>query len=110
MLAAATLIALPGYAETSAPLANGISLDEGLAQIARELEAGLPPESRIAVVNFNSPSARFSDYVLEELQGILTNGRTLIVVERSNLELLRNTVAFQMAGSMTDEDTASLGK
>jgi hypothetical protein len=91
-------------------VAGGLSLDEGLVQIARELEAGLPSASRIAVVNLDSPSARFSNYVLDELQGILTNNRKLIVVDRSQLDLLKNEQDFQVSGYVSDETIVSLGK
>jgi hypothetical protein len=63
-------------ANSPAPAAD-LSLDDGLAQIAAALETGLPEKTRIAVVNFESPSARFSDYVLEELQGLLVNHAAL---------------------------------
>jgi hypothetical protein len=42
----------------------GLSPDEGIARIAAKIEAGLPEERRIAVVNLESPSARFSDLQL----------------------------------------------
>ncbi|MDR1074013.1 MAG: hypothetical protein LBL45_10125 [Treponema sp.] len=39
------------------------------------MNADFPAGTRIAVVNLESPSARFSDFVLEELQGYLTSGK-----------------------------------
>ncbi|MDR0785930.1 MAG: hypothetical protein LBE74_08665, partial [Treponema sp.] len=90
--------------------ADGLSMDEGIAQIARDIEAGLPAGTRIAAVNFESPSARFSDYVLEELQGALVNNKRLVVTERSRLELLRNELTFQVSGDVSDESAASIGK
>jgi tetratricopeptide (TPR) repeat protein len=86
-----------------------LSLDEGIAQIARGLEEGLPQGRRIAVVNFESPSAKFSDHVLEELQGYLVNGKKLVVTERSKLELLRNELSFQMSGEVSDESAVYIG-
>jgi Flp pilus assembly protein TadD len=89
---------------------DGFSLDEGIAQIAQAIEAELPAGTRIAVVNFTSPSAYFSDYVLEELQGYLVNNKRLVVTERSSLELLRNELTFQMSGDVSDETAVSIGK
>jgi tetratricopeptide (TPR) repeat protein len=89
---------------------DGLSLDAGIAQIAQGLERGLPAGTRIAVVNLESPSARFSDFVLEELQGVLVNNQRLVVVDRSKLELLRNEINFQMSGDVSDESAVSLGK
>jgi tetratricopeptide (TPR) repeat protein len=89
---------------------SGLSLEEGIAQIAQEIEAGLPEGRRIAVVNFESPSAYFSNFVLEELQGHFVNNKRLVVTERSKLELLRNELDFQMSGDVSDESVVSIGK
>jgi tetratricopeptide (TPR) repeat protein len=90
---------------------EGLPLDQGIAQIAREIEAGLPEGTSVAAVNFESRSAYFSDYVLEELQGALVKNRKLVVVtDRSILGLLWNALAFHMSGEVSDESVASLGK
>jgi tetratricopeptide (TPR) repeat protein len=102
----------PAPADTAGPVsvpAEGLSLEEGLTRIAREIEAALPEGRRVAVVNFESPSARFSDFVLEELQGILVNGRKLVVTERSQLEPLRNELSFQMSGELSEESALNIG-
>jgi tetratricopeptide (TPR) repeat protein len=113
-IATVLLAALGGCAGTPEAAVEesgeGLSLAEGIAQIAGELEAGLPEGRRVAVVNFESPSAYFSDYVLEELQGILVNRKKLVVTERSQLELLRNELTFQMSGEVSDESAVSIGK
>jgi Flp pilus assembly protein TadD len=88
---------------------DGLSFDEGITQIARDIEAALPEGTRMAVVNLESPSARFSDFVLEELQGRFVSGRKLVVTERSRLELLRNEIEFQMSGEVSDESAVSIG-
>ncbi|MDR1058553.1 MAG: hypothetical protein LBL43_03310, partial [Treponema sp.] len=106
--AALCCLLLSGCAGSPA-LQEGLSLEEGIARIAEEIEAGLPEGRRIAVVNFESPSAYFSDYVLEELQGRLVNGKRLVVTERSNLELLRNELEFQMSGMVSDESAVGIG-
>jgi Flp pilus assembly protein TadD len=110
--AMAVITALTSCAGTPAQTdtGDGLSLNVGIAQIARELENELPAGTRIAVVNLESPSARFSDFVLEELQGYLISGKKLVVTERAKLELLRNEITFQMSGEVSDESAVSLGK
>jgi tetratricopeptide (TPR) repeat protein len=100
-LAAGLFLALAVFF-TAVP-AGALSLDEGIDRIARDIEAGLPGGTRVAVVNFASPSAYFSDYVLEELQAVLVNNRKLVVTERSQLELLRDELTFQMSGEVSAE-------
>ncbi|MDR2149796.1 MAG: tetratricopeptide repeat protein [Spirochaetaceae bacterium] len=105
----------PRYADVKSPepveadAEEGLSLEKGIAQIARALEAELPEKTSIAVVNFESPSARFSDYLLEELQAILVNNKRLVVVDRSNLEQRRDELNFQMSGEVSDESAISIG-
>jgi hypothetical protein len=106
----AALLSCAGSPAVAEPdRAEGLSLEEGITRIARELETGLPEGRRIAVVNFESPSAYFSDFVLEELQGALIGGRRLVVTERSKLELLRNELTFQMSGEVSDESAIGIG-
>jgi tetratricopeptide (TPR) repeat protein len=90
--------------------ADGVSLEEGIAQVARDIEAGLPEGRRVAVVNFESPSARFSDFVLEELQDILADNPKFVVIGRDELELLRNELDFRVSGRLDDEAAMSIGR
>jgi tetratricopeptide (TPR) repeat protein len=110
--AMAVMVLLSACAGTPAKTAaeDGLSLDEGIAQIARGLEDGLPAGTRVAVVNLESPSAYFSDYVLQELQGVLVSNQRLVVVERAKLELLRNEAQFQMSGEVDGETAVNMGK
>jgi tetratricopeptide (TPR) repeat protein len=104
MAIVAIVAAQPSYG------ADGISLDEGIAEIARGLEGGLPRGTRVAVVSFESPSAYLSNYVLEELQGNLSNNGVLVVTERGNLDLRRNELNFQMSGEVDTKSAVTLGR
>ena len=44
---------------------NLVSLDEAIQIGAEEIEARLPQGSKVVVLNFRSPSQRFSNYVLD---------------------------------------------
>jgi TolB-like protein len=112
VLCAALLFAACGTADDArAPggAAEGLSLEEGIAGVAAAIEQALPQGTRVAVVNFKTPSARFSDFVLEELQGMLIHNRQLVVVDRKYLELRRRELTFQMSGEVSDESAQSIG-
>jgi hypothetical protein len=47
--------------------------------------------------------------VLEELQGLLVNRKRLTVTDRSNLELRRTELNFQMSGEVDDESAVFIG-
>jgi ABC-type glycerol-3-phosphate transport system substrate-binding protein len=65
---------------------------------------------KIAVLNFSSPTEQFSAYVLEELSTRLVNGKKLVVVDRRELDLIRQEENFQMSGEVSDESAQSIGK
>jgi len=88
---------------------NTVSLDEAVKVGAREIEARLARGSKIAVLNFNSPSQRFSNYVLDELMYELVQGGKLIVVDRANIETIRGELGFQMSGEVSDSSAQSIG-
>jgi tetratricopeptide (TPR) repeat protein len=66
--------------------------------------------SKVAVLNFSAASVEFSGYVIEELTGILVRNRKLVVVERKNLEVLREEMNFQLSGEVSDESAQAIGK
>jgi TolB-like protein len=92
--------------ETGGP----ISLDRAIQAAARSIEARVEPGLKIALLNFNSPSERFSEYVLEELSVQLVNGRKLVVVDRRELDLIRQEEQFQSSGDVGDESAVMIGK
>jgi curli biogenesis system outer membrane secretion channel CsgG len=100
---------LSGCAGTPAP-SGGTTLEQGIAQIAEAIGDALPSGCRVAVVGFTSPSARLSDYTLDEMQGALQNSRHLILTERAKLDAVRKEQGFQFSGEVDEESAVLLGK
>ena len=50
-----------------------VSLNTAIRQAAARMESGLNAGTKIALINFTSPSQAFSDYVLDELSAVLVN-------------------------------------
>lgn len=69
----------------------------------------LAPGTKVAVVNF-SASPAVSNYVIEEMTVFLISGGNLTVVDRSELELLRDEMKFQLSGEVSDESALSIAK
>jgi tetratricopeptide (TPR) repeat protein len=89
--------------------ADGVALETGLAQIAGDIERALPAGTRIAITNFDSPSARFSAYIMEELEGVLIQRRKLMVVSHRQAEEILNEVNYQLSGNVSDETAVLIG-
>jgi hypothetical protein len=87
-----------------------ISLSEAIERSARDIENALDANTKIAVVNIAFPSEAFALYVMEELTNSFVNGKKLIVAERRDLDIIRNELAFQYSGDVSDESMQSIGR
>jgi TolB-like protein len=94
----------------SANAQTAISLDESIGKARQDIENKLPEGTKIVILNFSSPSARFSNYVLEELTAQLVNSGKLMVVDRQNLDLIQKEIDFQYSGEVSDNSMQSIGQ
>jgi len=93
---------------SSPPSLAGKTLDNALMAAAAEIDGTLAANTIIAPVNFNSTD-KFSDYVLEELTANLVKSKHLTVIDRTEIDLRRNELDFQMSGEVSDKSMQSLG-
>ncbi|MDR0315916.1 MAG: SUMF1/EgtB/PvdO family nonheme iron enzyme [Treponema sp.] len=89
---------------------GSITLDQAIQAAAENIENNVQAGQKIAVLNFSSPSIPFSVYVIEELSEQLVNGKKLVVVDRRDLDLIRQEEDFQMSGEVSDESAQAIGK
>lgn len=95
----------------SKPTASGgITLDQAIAEAAAQIDAEFSAGTKIALLNFNSPSDRFSLYVLDELSVNLIASRKLTIVDRAEVDLIRSEFAFQFSGEVSDDSMQALGR
>jgi TolB-like protein len=90
--------------------AQQVNLATAIMRAARSVEEVLPRNSKVAVLNFASPSETFSDYVIEELTGELVNGKKVTIVDRRNLALITQELNLQLSGDVSDESAQAIGK
>ncbi|MDR1399493.1 MAG: CsgG/HfaB family protein [Treponema sp.] len=96
-------------AASVATVPAAVSLDQAVAQTASAIRAKTPQNTKIAVVEFASESANLSDYLMEELNfALLDEG--LSVIDRANLNAVRQELNFQMSGEVDEESALSIGK
>jgi formylglycine-generating enzyme required for sulfatase activity len=87
-----------------------MTLDQAIQAAAENIENNVQAGTKIGILNFSSPTEQFSAYVLEELSTRLVNGKKLVVVDRRELDLIRQEENFQMSGEVSDESALSIGK
>jgi hypothetical protein len=108
MVFALTLITCAG--KPSARRSAGIDLDEAIKEASELMEMKIPSGTIVALVSVASPSTAFSNQVLTMLESAMVNNGKLVVVDRINLDKVRDEQGFQLSGEVDDESAKSIGK
>jgi len=85
-------------------------LDDAIEAAGEQLTKKLTSGKNIAVVSFASSSNELSEHVIEVLTGYLVNHSQLTVVERKELDLIREEQNFQLSDDVDEETAKSIGK
>jgi TolB-like protein len=101
---------LAGCASNSNVAPDGKTLDEAIAEAAARIDERIEPGTKVALLNFASPSDDFSLYVLDELSANLLDSGMLTVVDRREVDLIRNEFEFQYSGEVGDDSMQELGR
>jgi len=100
------LAALSVFGQSNKP----VQLDTALMIAAERIDARITAGSKIAVLNFNSKSDKFSSYVVDELTAYLVDSGNLKVIDRKEIDLIRAEQNFQYSGDVDDASMVSLGR
>ncbi|MDR1903262.1 MAG: penicillin-binding protein activator LpoB, partial [Treponema sp.] len=87
-----------------------ITLDKAIQGAQAKIEAELAQGTKIILLNFNAPTEKLSEYVIDQLVAKLVNNKKLTVVERKDLNLINEEMAFQLSGEVSDESAQAIGK
>jgi len=99
-----------GSVPSSKTSGTGIDLDAAIKEAAGQMEAKIPSKTMIALVSVASSSAQFSEYVISRLEAALVSGGKLVVVDRANLDKVREEQGFQLSGEVDDNSAKNIGK
>ena len=88
----------------------GMDLDTAIREAAVQMEAKIPSKTMVALVSVASPSTTFSTQVLTRLESAIVSSGKLVVVDRANLDKVREEQGFQLSGEVDDESAKSIGK
>ncbi|MDR1898805.1 MAG: hypothetical protein LBQ55_02235 [Treponema sp.] len=87
-----------------------MDLDTAVREAAGQMEANLPGQTKVALVSVASSSAQLSEYVISRLEAALVGGKKLVVVDRANLDKVREEQGFQLSGDVSDESAKAIGQ
>jgi hypothetical protein len=100
----------PSTATAISSSSSGLALDTAIEQAAERIENAFKSGTEIALVSVSSQSTQFSEYVLTYLETVLVNNGKLAVVDRSNLDRIREEQGFQLSGEVSDESAKAIGQ
>jgi hypothetical protein len=98
------------FAKTTDGVSPGMGLDAAIREAAAQMEAKIPAKTMVALVSVASPSTAFSTQVLTRLESAIVSSGKLVVVDRANLDKVREEQGFQLSGEVDDESAKSIGK
>ena len=109
-LALTVTLLIGGCASVAKTNPDEVSLNTAIRQAAARMETRLDAGTKVALINFTSPSQAFSEYVLDELSSVLVNNGHLVVVDRANLDKIRQELGFNMSGEVSDQSMQEIGQ
>jgi TolB-like protein len=89
---------------------QSFNIDSAISEGSKYLASRITLNSKIAIVNVQSPANNVTNYIIDSLLMHLVNNDKFIVVERSELNALENELFYQLSGSVSDDTAVSLGK
>jgi len=103
-LAVVVLLCVPVLAE------KVYRLDDGILSVAKGISAKLPAGTKVVVLDIKADKQTASDYIVEELTADLLNLGTLVLVDRQNMAEIKQELALQVSGDVSDESAQKLGE
>jgi hypothetical protein len=95
--------------KTDAYSANSLTLDAAINEAASYFTGRIPAGAKIALVPFDAPTGRLSDYVFEELWTRFEDSSKFVMVDRRNLQRIEAEIAHQYSsGKVDDEEMVSI--
>jgi hypothetical protein len=93
----------------NAAVQYGSGVEGSLARAADQLIVKIPPKTRVAIVYVTSRDEDTTEFIANELEFILV-GRGVILIDRSQLDKIRQEQNLQISGQIDDAQAVSIGK
>ena len=94
----------------SGPAYGPDELDSAIRGASNYLNTNIPAGNKIVILNIQSDSTILSDYIIEELVANAVNDKIFTVVDRAQLDVIREEQNFQLSGEVDDNTALSIGR
>ncbi len=88
---------------------RAITLDEALSVSAKGISSKLPEGTKAVIVEIKADDDRASEYIADELTLKIFDTGTVVMVDRQNIDKIRQELSFQTSGDVSDESAQRLG-
>ena len=86
-----------------------VPIEDAVALAAGDIETALNEGTRIAVLGCRSSSEDLSRYIVHEMVFSLVSSQKLVVVDREDMDLIRNELMFQLSGETSEASMQEIG-
>jgi len=105
-----TVILYIGCASSSKPMEGLVSLEKALEGAVEDLGLRVHGKTEIVIAAIDTSLAGVSDFISDELAGLLVSSGNFIILERGNaLKAINTEHEFQMSGLVNDESAVGIG-
>ena len=84
--------------------ADSLTLDAAITAAVAHFVGRLPQDAKLALVPFDTPTGRLSDYIFEELWTRFEDSHHFVMVDRRNLERIETEIKIQYESGRVDDD------
>ena len=99
-----------GGCSSSPSVSSPDELDWAIRSASDYLNDSIPEGSKIAILNMQSESVDLSDYIIDALITNAVNDRIFTVLDRQQLDIIREEQSIQLSGEVADEDVLPIGR
>ena len=89
---------------------NRDELEIAIREVSDYLNSKIKPNSKVVFLNIQSNYPDFSEYIISILSENAVNDNVFSVVERQQLDIIRNELNFQLSGEVSDKSAQSIGQ
>jgi hypothetical protein len=89
---------------------QSITLDNAIYGAGNYIEQKLQRNSIVAIINFSSPSAELTNYVMDGIIKKIVDDKILRIVDRRNLENVAKEIRYQLSGDVSDSSAKRIGQ
>jgi 2-phosphoglycerate kinase len=94
---------------TTSAVINDNSIEGSLARAAGKIMEKVSPNSTMAIVYVTAPDPEIAEFIASELEFIMVE-QGLTLIDRSQLDTIRQEQNFQLSDEVDDRQAVSIGK